>query len=113
MNQEGARTSITVETTPEAPDCPSCRREGVLSATVPHTITKASGQQVTGRATAVLCESCDIDDPDAGALIAYFAVHGSISAETFEQGSALVSAWLATARPKTFDEAPPETRLEP
>lgn len=113
MNPEDRRAAITVETTPVAPDCPSCRREGVLSATVPHTITNGRGQKISGRATAVLCETCDIDDPEAGALIAYFAVHGSISAETFEQGSALVSAWLATARPKTFAAAATEPRGEP
>jgi len=98
--------SVTVEITPEAPSCPACSRPGILSATVPHSVVNARGEQITDQALAVLCETCDIDDPEAGPLIAYFAVHGQISAETFDQGSALVSAWLFTAQPKTFpDEA--------
>ena len=104
---EGTDPSIRVETTPEDPDCPACGRQGILSAAVPHTIADARGQRITGTAVAVLCETCDIDDPDAGPLIAYFAVHGSISAETFHQGSTLVSLWLATARAKTFSQDVP------
>lgn len=93
---------IAVETTPDAPTCPVCGRQGILSALVPHTVTNGRGEAITEQGVAVLCETCDIDDPDAGPLIAYFAVHGSISAETFDQGSALVSVWLSTARAKTL-----------
>ncbi len=82
---------MTVETTPEpAPDCPECGTQGILSALVP----TADGES----ATVVLCEACDIDDPDGGPLVAYFAVHGAIGVDTFEQGTALLANWLATAQ---------------
>ena len=84
---------ITVESTSEAPDCPACGGPGILSAQVSHPVTHRL-------AVAVLCEACDIDDPDAGPLIAYFAVNGAIDSETLDQGTSLVATWLSTARAK-------------
>ncbi|GLY32445.1 DUF6300 family protein [Kineosporia sp. NBRC 101731] len=83
---------VTVETTAETVDCPDCSRPGIMSAVVPDTIT--------GSGVAVLCETCDIDHPDAGPLITYFAVHGQINLENVDQGSALIARWLVTAQAK-------------
>ena len=99
-HRHGSGPPVVVETTPEDPDCPVCGRPGILSALLPHTMTDGRGDVTPGRAVAVLCETCDIDHPEAGPLIAYFAVHGAIDQETLEQGTRLVSDWLTTAEAK-------------
>jgi len=92
-----------VETTSRPqPECPGCGQRGILSALVPLRTGAAGRRPDARRGVAVLCERCDIDDPDAGPLITYFAVHGAIGPDTLEQGTALVAAWLSTAPVKVF-----------
>lgn len=108
---------VTVETTSAPqPECPGCGQRGILSALVPvrpgpgtdgtpgsaGTDRPGPGRPGLRRGLAVLCEQCDIDDPDAGPLIAYFAVHGAIGPDTVEQGTALVASWLSSAPVKVI-----------
>ncbi|MBT0770200.1 hypothetical protein KIH74_14765 [Kineosporia sp. J2-2] len=103
---------LIVETTEQAPTCPGCGRQGILAATVPHTVTDERGHETTGTAVAVLCQTCHLDDPQAGPLITYFAVHGSITAETLEQATSLVAGWLAAVRVEPFSGEGPERQNE-
>lgn len=86
-----------------SPRCPRCGNPGLLSALVPHRIENARGDTVQGRAVAVLCAHCDIDDPRAGALISFLIVNGKITDETVAEAGDLITAWVQVAKPKPLD----------
>jgi hypothetical protein len=80
--------------TGEQPSCPLCGAEALLSAMVPHGWSTESGRQVQGRRTALLCPQCHRADPAAGALIDFFAIHGSITPETVEVFAIRLQTWV-------------------
>jgi uncharacterized protein DUF6300 len=88
----------------ETPRCPTCGEPGLMSALVPYEMLNERGESVPGKAVAVLCATCDIDDGTAGPLIAFFTVHGQITDETLAQATPLITAWAETARPKPVDD---------
>ncbi|MEU7939468.1 DUF6300 family protein [Microbispora bryophytorum] len=56
--------------TAEPPECGRCGQAGILSARVPHHFVNARNETVRG--AVVLRPRCDIGQPEAGALIAWF-----------------------------------------
>lgn len=84
--------------TEEAPSCPRCGGEGLLSVSVPHEWRNNRGATVPGFGAVVLCPRCDGHDPAAAPLITFFTVHGQVSEDTAEEFTALVHTWAAHAR---------------
>lgn len=87
----------------DAPNCPQCSTPGLLSALVPHILINGRGEELNGSAVAVLCATCDLDNPEAGALITFFAVHGAVTNETAEEAAPLLESWARQAQAKPFD----------
>lgn len=87
----------------DGPRCPQCCQQGLLSALVPYAITNSRGESVPGRAVSVLCAGCDIDDPAAGPLIAFLAVHSVITQDVVLQAGQLIKRWLEVTTPKPVD----------
>ena len=102
MNNDES-TELRIESTAEVPNCPQCSSPGLISALVPHTIHNARGVGIPGSSVAVLCPSCDAQDPVAGAVITFFTVHGAVSEETLAEAAPLLEAWARTAVVKPVD----------
>ncbi|MBO2464947.1 DUF6300 family protein [Actinomadura violacea] len=90
---EQSRRPIDVVSALHVPACPRCGGPGLLSARVPHDIERQDGHVIRGTTEVVLCPGCDADQPEAGALITYFHVHGAVDADTVRQAADLISAW--------------------
>lgn len=84
---------MEVEAVTETPPCARCGGPSLLSVRVPRDITRADGGVVRGTAIVVLCPACDVDHPQAGALITFFAVHGEATVELLDQAADLLAAW--------------------
>lgn len=65
----------------------------MLHARVPHILSRADGSGVGGTRGAVLCGGCDRDDPDAQGLLAFFALHETVTDETLSSVTALIRDW--------------------
>ncbi|XVQ85345.1 DUF6300 family protein [Microbispora siamensis] len=96
----------------EPPECGRCGQEGILSARVPHHLVNARNETVPGTGIVVLCPRCDIGQPEAGALIAWFTVHGEVTSENVEQVAELIDAWASVARVPPLDEAALEAEIQ-
>ncbi|WP_308203314.1 DUF6300 family protein [Frankia gtarii] len=96
---------VEVVLSADAPVCPRCCRNGLLSARLPHDII---GRRAVMRGThvVVLCEACDVGDAAAGALITFFAVHERIDDTTLTEAAPLIAAWTASIQiPQVDPEA--------
>jgi hypothetical protein len=74
----------------EQPPCRRCGQRLLLTATVP----------VPDRPTLrplALCSRCHAHDPAAQGLLAWFAIHDTITAEALPQVQALAAEWVAAA----------------
>jgi hypothetical protein len=106
MNTSSRRTlNIEVLSGATTPRCPRCGLEGLLSARVPHGWERGDRRRVNGTTIVVLCPTCDAENPEAGALITFFAVHGRITEDTLAEGANLLQQWAATIRLPTLDVA--------
>ncbi|GAA3518217.1 hypothetical protein FHR32_006324 [Streptosporangium album] len=82
-----------------------------MSALVSHGWTNASGADVRGWVTVVLCADCDADAPHAAPLITWFHVHGSVDADNDAAFLALLTEWAKNVRVATLDEATLEEEI--
>jgi Family of unknown function (DUF6300) len=88
----------------EVPNCPRCGGPGLISAQIPvSTWSDGTPLQIPCHAVVILCPACDIGSPEAGALIAFFAVHGCVSDETIEEFGRLLQAWTTVVQPPVAD----------
>jgi Family of unknown function (DUF6300) len=74
--------------------CHRCDEPFMLVARMSHPLTLADGSQVEGTRSAGLCAACDRDVPDAQGLLAFFAVHETVTDETLTSVAALLSEWV-------------------
>ena len=103
---------ITLARTGEPPPCPRCGGEGLLSAQVPHEWRNNRGIMVRGTRIVVLCPHCDAEDPAAGSLILFFAVHGQVTGETTEEFASLLRGWASQAQAPEVDQDALEAELQ-
>ncbi|WP_370026364.1 DUF6300 family protein [Planotetraspora sp. GP83] len=103
---------IEVSLTKDTPKCGRCDRQAILSARVPHNWINAREEPVKGFAIIVLCPSCDIGHPEAGALIAWFTVHGEINSENLMQATRLIHTWASVTRVPPLDEGALEAEIQ-
>lgn len=96
----------------DAPLCPRCEQPGILSVRVPHNWTNEAGHPVRGTAVVVLCPRCDLDHPEGGALITWFAVHGGVSEENTAEAVQLIEAWARAVEIPKPDVAAIEAEAE-
>jgi hypothetical protein len=96
----------------DSPECGRCGREGILSARIPHDPTNARNESVKEFAAIVLCQGCDISQPEAGALIAWFTVNAKIDSENLIQAAELIHAWASVARVPPLNEAALEAEIQ-
>lgn len=94
---------IRLTQTQDPPPCPRCGGEGLLSAHVPQW-RNARGADARGSREVVLCPYCDADDPAAGPLILFFAVHGRVTAGTTEELAYLLCSWADHAQLPAMDK---------
>ncbi|MGK5554683.1 DUF6300 family protein [Actinomadura kijaniata] len=92
-----------MESAAEPPLCVRCDGQALLSARVPHHITRTDGHVVRGTTVVVLCPVCDLDQPAAGALITFFNVHAQITPDLLEQAADLIHAWVDSIRVPALD----------
>nr|WP_055502209.1 DUF6300 family protein [Nonomuraea pusilla] len=85
--------------------CPRCRTGEVLAVLrLPRSWTNTSGSLVRGTRDVLLCAACDADDPLAGPVVTYFAVHGRARPQDAALLAACLLRWIAGARPAEPDE---------
>ena len=96
----------------DPPECGRCGREAILSARIPHDLTNARNESVKGFAVIVLCQGCDISQPEAGALIAWFTVNAEITSENQQQAADLIHAWASVAKIPPLNEAALESEIQ-
>lgn len=96
----------------EQPECGRCGKEGILSARVPHHLVNAREETVMGTSIVVLCPRCDIRQPEAGALIAWFVVNAKITSDNLTSAAELVHAWASFASVPPLNEAALEAEVE-
>ncbi|MCF6471936.1 hypothetical protein FAF44_26610 [Nonomuraea sp. MG754425] len=84
--------------------CPRCRTGEVLAVLrLPHTRPDAAGRVVHGAGEVLLCGRCDADDPVAGPLVTYFAVHATARRQDAALLARLLRRWIEHARPPIPD----------
>ncbi|WP_203881253.1 DUF6300 family protein [Planotetraspora kaengkrachanensis] len=105
-----ARVEVTLAGDP--PECGRCGREGILSARLPHALTNARGESVRGFAVVVLCQGCDIGEPEAGALIAWFTVNAEVTDANLRQAADLIHTWASVAKVPPLNEAALESEIQ-
>jgi|SRR5580658_10169283 hypothetical protein len=94
------------------PSCPRCGGEGLLSAQVPEGGRNNRGQPAWGSRVIVLCSRCDADDPAAGALVLFSAIHDSITDDIAEEFAFLLRNWASQALVPDVDLEALEAELE-
>ncbi|MGI5488048.1 DUF6300 family protein [Microtetraspora malaysiensis] len=104
--------AVEVELSERHPDCGRCGGEGILSARVPHNLVNARNETVRGFTIIVLCPRCDIGQPEAGALISWFTVHGEVTNENLVQAAELIHAWASVAKSPPLNEAALEAEIQ-
>jgi hypothetical protein len=77
----------------------------LLSAQVPHPITKTDGQTIPGSIEVVLCPSCDLDDAVAAPLIRFFDSHPEVTEDSTGELAGLLRAWVNHLQDRTMDAA--------
>nr|WP_220182735.1 DUF6300 family protein [Sphaerisporangium album] len=96
----------------DPPECGRCGRAGILSARVPHNLVNARNETVMGVITVVLCPRCDIGQPEAGALIAWFTVNAEITDENLMEAAEFIHAWASAARVPVLNESALEAEFK-
>jgi hypothetical protein len=74
--------------------CHRCDKPLMLVARTSHPLTLADGSRVEGTRSVGLCAGCDRDTPDAQGLLAFFAVHETVTDETVSSVAALLAEWV-------------------
>lgn len=101
---DGERTAPLVEIG-DVPPCPRCGGEGLLRAKIPRGSAGASGGRVRLYLPVVLCATCDLEAPSAGALITFFQVHGSVTDANAGVFADLAGTWIASVDVEPVSEA--------
>jgi hypothetical protein len=84
--------------------CPRCGDGDVIAVLrMPYGWTTDRGGRANGSCEVPLCTRCDADDPSAGPVVVYFAVHETAMSETVDQLAALLNRWIERARPPRPD----------
>ena len=91
------------------PRCHRCTGPVTLLAQVSHHLTASGGASV-GHRTIGLCPTCDHDDPDAQGILAFFAVHETVTDDNLPTVAQLIEEWTTRAASRTT--AHPEHRAE-
>lgn len=92
-----------VEGVREIPICVRCGGPGLMACSLPQPPASAAGER-----THVLCEHCDIDDPAAGALVAFMTVHVPVPPQRAGELASFVHGWVASLAPCPDQEARPD-----
>ncbi|MFD8531550.1 DUF6300 family protein [Streptosporangium canum] len=103
---------IEIRSASEPSPCPRCGKDGILSALVSHGWTNASGGDVRGWVTVVLCADCDADAPHSAPLITWFHVNGIIDADNSGEFVKLLHSWAEHVRVPDLDEAALEREID-
>jgi hypothetical protein len=74
--------------------CHRCNEVLILLAQVPHVLIGSDGSHVAGTRGVGLCAACDRHDPDAQGLLAFFAVHETVTDETVHSIASLLNEWI-------------------
>jgi len=74
--------------------CHRCDGPLMLLAQVPHILTGSDGSYVEGTRGVGLCVACDRHDPDAQGLLAFFAVHETVTDDTIHSIATLLQEWI-------------------
>lgn len=90
-------------TSPNPPLCARCTATALLTACYPHTWRNSAGGRVDGLKEAVLCGTCDTDDPAATGLLALLAAEDGPPPPG--RLSDLVEHWLDAVRHRIPDQA--------
>ncbi|WP_213454111.1 DUF6300 family protein [Rhizomonospora bruguierae] len=97
-------TVHTAGSTREEVACARCSGAAYLTATIPHPGWDSPvGRRFAGSRTIALCPRCDAHDPASQGLLAYFAIHGEVTADTADTFAVLVRAWVSAPRPTGVD----------
>jgi hypothetical protein len=93
--------------------CPRCFGDAYLSARVPHRMELSDGGTVRGYRTVVLCPDCDRDNPNAGGVLAFFAMHERIDPGTVQEAAPLIEEWVQRSAGEVYtdDELAEDIRL--
>lgn len=73
-----------------------------------HPVTETwNGQSITGTRTVTLCPSCHRDDPAAQGVLAFFALHERITADSLDDAAPLIDEWIhhVISNPSTYTDA--------
>lgn len=92
-----------VERVREIPVCPRCGSAGLMACTLPQ--GRAAGSGEGAQQLHVLCERCDIDDPAAGMLVAFMAVHVPVPPERSDELAGYIRAWIDSLHPRPNPDA--------
>lgn len=68
---------------------------------MPYQFTRADGSVVHGTRGVGLCPVCDRDDPDTQGVLAFFAVHESVTDETVASAAELLAEWAERVARRT------------
>jgi hypothetical protein len=103
---------ITVRISDTQPCCPRCGQQALMCAYVPHGWDNEDGAATRGTIPVVLCAQCNAGEPEAGALITFFHVHGEVDASAVIEFASLAQAWVAsiTIPPVDMDRLNAEIR---
>lgn len=82
--------------------CPRCFGDAYLSARVPHRMALSDGGTVRGYRTVVLCPDCDRDNPNAGGVLAFFAMHERIDPGTVQEAAPLIDEWVRRSSAEVY-----------
>lgn len=101
----GSSRAVPVIEIGDVPPCPRCGGEGLLRAQIPNGWANAAGDWVGGHVPVVLCTTCALDDPVAGALITFLHVHGQVIDNNAATFADLTAAWIASLDVTVSDAA--------
>lgn len=75
----------------------------MLSAQIPHPITRSDGQTIYGTIAVALCPRCDVDDAAAAPLIHFFDTHAEVTDDSTAELAALLRTWVNHLQTRTVD----------
>lgn len=70
--------------------CHRCDGALILLAQVPHGLTSSDGSRIEGTRSVGICAVCDRHDRDAQGILAFFAVHETVTGDTLDSLVSLI-----------------------
>jgi hypothetical protein len=94
--------------------CHRCNGPLLLAVSVPHSLRRADGVEVCGHRAVSLCPRCDIDDPAAQGVLAFFVLHASITESNLPDVALLLREWIdhVATRPPVYTDADLEEEVQ-